>query len=95
MNNGIWLELKKYLDLLFLQFNIFPGTPGHYTATISGSSVIHSGGSWFRLYMYLNGQRVDETRITSGYIHDNGHDFYDQGSRTMVSHNKLSITISV
>ena len=46
-------------------------------------------GSWFTLYMHLNGQRVDETRFLSGYIHDNGHQFYDQGSRTMVSHKQI------
>ena len=84
------LVINSYCDLLlYLGCNwicITPGTPGHYTATISGFTVsTESGNSYSELFMYLNDQRVDETWFASGYPGGGGHYYYDQGSRTMVS----------
>ena len=69
---------------LFCSLTCIPsGTPGHYTATISGYTVNKEAGNC-QLYMHLNGQQIEETLFQSGYA--DGAWSRDQGSRTMVSH---------
>ena len=85
--NIIRLEIVWPFYVPDLQSNIPAGTPGHYTATISGYTTnTESSDSHSLLYMYLNGQQVDETLFASGYHSGGQYLYYDQGSRTMVSH---------
>ena len=89
------LENGHFCCDLFSNQIFLTGTPGHYTATISGLSDSHAGGNTAcRLFMYLNDQRVDESIFVSG--NENGQTVdsyeYDQGSRTLVSHTKLLVS---
>ena len=69
-----------------LKSNSPTGTPGHYTATISGICSRTGGDSVCRLFMYLDDQQVEESFFLSGYQNNVDAYDYDQGSRTMVSH---------
>jgi len=72
------------------------GTPGHYTATISGYTTnTESSDSHSLLYMYLNGQQVDETLFASGYHSGGQYLYYDQGSRTMIFHMNEGDTLHI
>ena len=94
------LEFSLQVIFKLTQCTCIPaGTPGYYTATISGFGVsLASGDSYSKLFMHLNGQQVDETRFVSGDA-NGGEFYYDQGSRTMVSRTdrpkvlKLSVQI--
>jgi len=72
------------------------GTPGHYTATISGYTVnSDSGNSCSELFMYLNDQRVKETWFASGFVGQHDQGFFDQGSRTMIFHMNEGDTLHI
>jgi len=74
------------------------GTPGHYTATISGI-LVKTSSSYCRLFMYLNGQQVTETNLLTGTTSEptsaSGSVLYYQGSRTMIFHMNEGDTLHI
>jgi len=70
-------------------------TAGHYTVTFSGSTVVHPGQEVRGIYLYHNGERVEESRWLSYSDGANGGRLNVQGSRTVTLHLAVEDTLEL
>jgi len=69
-------------------------TAGHYTVTFSGSVSVFPGET-VDIYIYHNGDKVEESEWRSYNSGDNGGEIYDQGSRTVILHLAVGDTLEL